>query len=77
MASGIIAAIVAFLKALPAFESLVAKFIDQWKAYDAAKQDKEANERKAVKDLAVDAAIDGVLHPKAPSGQQQAPDRPS
>lgn len=75
MFASILAAVIAALRAFPAAASLISKFLDAWKAYEDAQQAKVADERKAAKDSAVDAAIDGVLYPKSQAGQQQAPDR--
>lgn len=57
---GVLGAIIAALKALPAIESLVERFFDAWQKHDEEQARKEAIELKAQKDKLVDDAIDGL-----------------
>lgn len=75
---GVLGAIIAALKALPAIESLVERFFVAWQKHSEEQARKEAIELKAKKDLAVDAAIDGpsrVRDPWTGAEQQQTVDR--
>jgi len=71
---GILAAIIAALKALPAIESLVGHFIEAWREHDLQQARKEAIELKATKDQQVDDAIDGPSRVRDPwTGSAQQP----
>jgi hypothetical protein len=75
---GVLGAIIAALKALPAIESLVERFFNAWQKHSEEQARKEAIELKAQKDRDVDAAIDGPVGLRdngSGAAQQQATDR--
>ena len=76
---GILSAILALLRSIPAIASLVERLLDAKKERDAKRLEVDSSKRKAEKDAEVDSAIDaalsgGVRNSADGAGEQSPPD---